>query len=1361
MAANLSAPRLFQLTPGSGSITLNFDIVSFTAFTDVLYATNGGEFLSLGAIAGPVTITKESDGSTDLVNDTSYSIQLVGVSTEYPLTDETLRSTSSICTPRAADKGPTPPVIDSINPGDGNIEVEYTLGDNGGSDVTGIYFSTDDGTTWTELSGTLDGTGIITTESDGVTPIENDTEYTIIFASVNAVEPAPEDNVPAEQILAIPSATAIPATTPYITGHSPGDGQLSVSYTLTSTGGSEFQMVYYSTDDGDTWAESGTTSGLAQILNQSNGSGLLVNGDTYKVRLLVTTADFPLPDPNVNSPTPRRDMIPGSEIVAPDAPQIGPWTAGDQMLTVSYELKSDGGSPILKVYYSTDGGETWEDTGSTNGNAIIYYLSSDGSTPLTNEEVYPVTLVAITAVFDDETANPASAPSIPMKPSTGIVRPSVVSIDTVEPGDAFIALTYSLESTGGSLLANIYYSTDAGNSWAPTNTINGLANINAQSSGFLLENDTTYYLMLVAATTAFEDYLNNPYPNAAVQVKPQASGTDPVKPGKPEIDQIITGDATFTVIYKMPVEDGGTPIIDIVYSTDGGDSWFTTGESFPFGQAIINAESSNGMTPLTNGEPGYYLQLMALTEAFSLTNNPVSNTWPIQTSDTPTNPSAPEIIISYAGDATIQIDYRVTLPGGSDLIDVLYTTNGGSGWVSTGNISGTAIITADSNGNPLVNDTDPYIISLVAITAAFDDPNANPWSAEVTLIPTVQTSVPPDAPTIETYNPGNGQLEVFFSLANPGSGVLQSIWYSTFGGAWIQTNSTAESFIMNSDSNGNPLLNDNEYNVRIVAVTSDYQDTALNTPSESLGMVPRATAVAPAAPEIQGYSPGDTTLVVRYKLGSSGGSYFEHIWYSTTNAGDDWCILTTGNIGMNENLLSQQPIAGSTFGTISHLSTDCTTPLTNGVTYPVRLMVTTGAFPDTTNPASDSFPMTPSDVALRPSAPAITSWEGTDGGLIVRYKIPSDGGSSVTAVYYSTDGGLSWDNTRTTTGTAVIMMTSGGSGPIVNSTTYGVRLVVITIAFPSLSNPFSSTVYMTARPTLPGTFKPKGMSYTEFLRSKKADMAKILNTKTLRTASEITNSRRLAASTVFALNNEGVKGSITTPIDFSQGGLHAARSYYKQGGAGRRVGSASEFTAFSGSQAIGGLAQAGLPPARILQRSNFILVSAPVSQSAGDYMRREQGCKTSLGQQHNLTEVTPPKFVDNTIRNTGSPACVTRPAIHDIKAKNAFAYVPNRPSQAEGQYALKGDSEPGKELGGVGGKLPVHLKINKPITTLCSRTGANPNYKAGAAIDDIPYVEKHRGNDLGVNPKRPFVRYQIPAGATPVHLKINKPVNTI
>ena len=49
-------------------------------------------------------------------------------------------------------------------------------------------------------------------------------------------------------------------------------------------------------------------------------------------------------------------------------------------------------------------------------------------------------------------------------------------------------------------------------------------------------------------------------------------------------------------------------------------------------------------------------------------------------------------------------------------------------------------------------------------------------------------------------------------------------------------------------------------------------------------------------------------------------------------------------------------------------------------------------------------------------------------------------------------------------------------------------------------------------------------------------------------------------------------------------------------------------------------------------------------------------------------------------------------------------------------------------------------------------------FKVGGLVpsDHLKYVEKHHGNDWGVNPRRVPIPYQIPAG-TPAHLKINDP----
>ena len=308
------------------------------------------------------------------------------------------------------------------------------------------------------------------------------------------------------------------------------------------------------------------------------------------------------------------------------------------------------------------------------------------------------------------------------------------------------------------------------------------------------------------------------------------------------------------------------------------------------------------------------------------------------------------------------------------------------------------------------------------------------------------------------------------------------------------------------------------------------------------------------------------------------------------------------------------------------------------------------------------------------------------------------------------------------------------------------------------------------------TFKPKGMSYTEFLRSKKSTAVKVINTKKLQDASDITTQRRLGSSQVFALKNTQVKGVINHPPDFSQEPLHQIQSSYKAGGSGRRPGDASDFTAYTGGQSIGKEIKAGMPAARITQTPAIRLTSPAVPQSASDFTRMTQGCKDALGEPHQAATVTPPKFIDDTIRNLGNPrlcttgsltktgtcatSITTRPANHSIKAESAFPHVPNRPSQAGGQYAIKGDLEPGKQAGVFGGVTIAHVKSNIPVKSIRTRSGVNVNYKVGAALDNIPYVEKHHGNDLRVNPQRRFVKYKIPAGTSP-HLKINKPINTI
>jgi len=261
------------------------------------------------------------------------------------------------------------------------------------------------------------------------------------------------------------------------------------------------------------------------------------------------------------------------------------------------------------------------------------------------------------------------------------------------------------------------------------------------------------------------------------------------------------------------------------------------------------------------------------------------------------------------------------------------------------------------------------------------------------------------------------------------------------------------------------------------------------------------------------------------------------------------------------------------------------------------------------------------------------------------------------------------------------------------------------------------------------------MSYKEYLRRKDAAAIKILDTRENTDASMHTTKVRMSSSTIFPVTG-GQVGVVNTPYDSNMAPLHKVKSYKKK--TGGSVMDASTFAAFRGSQAIGGYEQAGIKPNTVSIAPCCVDINvAPAPQSASDFMRRTQGIKESCGEPHSRSTVTPSVFVDDTIRNLGDPSlCTSRPANHTAPAQVPHLLYSARPSVGGGQYADPGNLQPGMELGAYGG---------------------NPNYKAGAALRKIPYVENHHGNDLNVNPARNITPF-VPSASAPGHVKINQPI---
>jgi len=230
---------------------------------------------------------------------------------------------------------------------------------------------------------------------------------------------------------------------------------------------------------------------------------------------------------------------------------------------------------------------------------------------------------------------------------------------------------------------------------------------------------------------------------------------------------------------------------------------------------------------------------------------------------------------------------------------------------------------------------------------------------------------------------------------------------------------------------------------------------------------------------------------------------------------------------------------------------------------------------------------------------------------------------------------------------------------------------------------------------------------------------KILNTLKPLEASDITTKKRLAASRFFNVNGADL-GTMRedSVLETSKG--KASLSHQKQTG---RPKDSSDFTAYRGAVGINNDAAyrrgeliANSSDPRSISACITIPTTAP-TKDASTITRERLLCHDLKPPVHTTGQVAGPVFVDNTVRIPQvNPRCCPLLANHDVKAIVPFQRTTQGPTK---------------------------------FTTINEEYSAEPPYKVGALIARPKYIEKHHGNDLNVNPKRPFVRYQ-PAQGLPV-----------
>ena len=457
-----------------------------------------------------------------------------------------------------------------------------------------------------------------------------------------------------------------------------------------------------------------------------------------------------------------------------------------------------------------------------------------------------------------------------------------------------------------------------------------------------------------------------------------ASATTPSAPGAPTITAATGSDRAARVTF-VPGANGGSPILGYEYQTSAAGAW----------TAVPGAQSPVLISGLTNGTT-YAVRIRAINALGTGPSSSAVSVTPV------TVPGAPAIVGDTVAGTDMTLNAAFTAPasnGGSAITTYEYSTDAGATWRARTDGSGVAsplvITVLSSDGTTPLTNGETYSVELRAVNAV----GAGAASAVATGISTAA----PSKPSIITVTASSEALAVSFTTGSNGGSAITAYEYSIdHGASWTSTGSLSSSFVIGDLTNGTT------YPVQVRAVN------AVGTGAAS-AVVSGTPAGVPGQASIGGVVRSDQTLTTTVSVASNGGSPIT-AWQYSTDGGATW-FTAPG---------TSSPL------TLTVISSNGTTRLANGTGYALQVRAKNALG---TGPASATTIVAP---ASAPAAPSIAVTAGNTSATVA-FVLSTDGGSPVTQLEYSLDGGASW----TVAGTLASPFTISG---LTNGTTYGVRL---------------------------------------------------------------------------------------------------------------------------------------------------------------------------------------------------------------------------------------------------------------------------------------------------------------------------------
>ena len=654
------APLITALNQTSNSVAVQFDRPADggAAISNFQYSLDAGLTWSTPSPAvttSPLTISGLSAG-------TDYQIALRAINSVGTGTASSVQDVTTFTTPSS-------PSISAVNAGAGSLSVDFNLGSSGGTPITNLEYSIDGGASWVTRSPASTYSPLL------ITGLTNGTSYSVAIRAVNTVGHSSSSNSISGTPVTVPSAISLPSNTNVTASNQ----SLTLTFDAPSNGGSAITTYQYSTDRGTTWRTrtdgGGTnTSSLLITTLSSDGSTSLTNGTEYCVQVRALNA--------IGSGQASNDVCSTPKTV-PDAPTISSTTSSDRAIDVAFDLSGNGGSAITDVEYCLANCQT-----SSNWNSFGSITSPQRITGLTNGTAYTVSIRVKNSVGSSQSVTASSA----VTPASNPSAPTITDV-TTSSGSATLTFT-APSSNGGIAITNYEYSTDSGSTWSavsPSSTNSPLtitSLTNGMSYGFSIRAKT-------ASTTGLSSSV--------------VFGTPSTTPSAPNSVTLTALSGRVTASFTAP-NNGGSPITNYEYSTDGGSNWIPANVLTP----------SFTISNLTNGT-AYTIKLRAV----NLRGN--GSVYTHGTTVTPTGvPDSPVIsstsnsrLTNTLTDRQISVNFTEPANNGSTITNYQYSTDGGTTWLnrtdSTGRFSPLVISKLSSDGTTDLSIDTEYSIKIRAV----------------------------------------------------------------------------------------------------------------------------------------------------------------------------------------------------------------------------------------------------------------------------------------------------------------------------------------------------------------------------------------------------------------------------------------------------------------------------------------------------------------------------------------------------------------------------------------------------------------------------------------------------------------------